>query len=61
MAVTLVGAGLLLVRFGSVVDRRWTGGRRFGVARALPLVTSSLVVVAGLGLALKAIGQMAGA
>jgi ABC-type nickel/cobalt efflux system permease component RcnA len=60
MAVTLVGAGLLLVRFRSVIDRRWTGGRRFGVVRALPLVTASLVMVAGLGLALKAIGQMAG-
>ena len=61
MAATLVGAGLVLARFRSTIDRRWgAGAGRAGVVRALPVVTASLVVVAGLGLALQAIGQMTG-
>jgi ABC-type nickel/cobalt efflux system permease component RcnA len=61
MAATLVGAGLVLARFRSTIDRRWgAGAGRAGVVRALPVVTASLVVVAGLGLAMQAIGQMTG-
>jgi ABC-type nickel/cobalt efflux system permease component RcnA len=57
MAGTLTAAGLLLVRARGALDRRAARGRRPGralvLARALPLATSSFIVVVGLFLAVR--------
>jgi nickel/cobalt transporter (NicO) family protein len=59
MALTLVGAGLLLVRARSSLDGRLAPGGRLAFAgRVLPVVTASLVVVAGLGLSARAFTQI---
>ena len=60
MALTLVGAGLLLVRARASLDGRLAGSGRLAAAgRVLPVVTASLVVVAGLGLTARAFSQIA--
>jgi nickel/cobalt transporter (NicO) family protein len=59
MALTLVGAGLLMVRARATLDGRLRG--RSGMARlaqALPVLTASFVVIAGVGLAARAVQQM---
>jgi ABC-type nickel/cobalt efflux system permease component RcnA len=57
MAVTLTAAGLLLVRARGALDRRAARGLRPGrvaaLTRALPLATSSVIVVVGLYLAAR--------
>jgi len=61
MAATLTGAGLLLVRFRAVVDRRLsTGpqGRFAGVARVLPMLTAGLVLAGGLLLTVRALAEV---
>lgn len=59
MALTLVAAGFLIVRARATLDRRLGG--RTGMARltrALPVMTASFVVIAGVGLAARALHQM---
>lgn len=59
MALTLVAAGFLIVRARATLDRRLGG--RAGMARltrALPVMTASFVVIAGVGLAARALHQM---
>ena len=59
MALTLVGAGLLMVRARATLDgrlRRRTGMGR--LAQALPVLTASFVVIAGVGLAARAVHQI---
>lgn len=59
MALTLVGAGLLMVRARATLDGRLrsrTGLAR--LARVLPVLTASFVVVAGVGLAARAVQQI---
>ena len=59
MALTLVAAGFLIVRARATLDRRLGG--RTGMARltrALPVMTASFVVIAGVGLAARAVYQM---
>jgi ABC-type nickel/cobalt efflux system permease component RcnA len=66
MAVTLTLAGLLLVRARGVLERRAARSpsarkSRFnlaGVARVVPLATSSLIVVVGLYLAARGVSQL---
>ncbi len=63
MALTLTAAGLLLLRARSVLDRRsGTGpsgsGRLAKVARLMPVVTATVIVVVGLYLAAKGVTQM---
>jgi ABC-type nickel/cobalt efflux system permease component RcnA len=68
MAVTLTAAGLLLVRARRVLERRAAqassdghGAPRFGlygIARVVPLATSSLIVVVGLYLAARGVSQL---
>ena len=67
MAATLTTAGLLLVRARGVLDRRASATSasprtgRFRLAdlvRAVPLATSSLIVVVGLCLAARGVGQL---
>ncbi|MCZ2850339.1 nickel/cobalt transporter [Modestobacter sp. VKM Ac-2978] len=66
MALALMGAGLLVVRARDRVERwssaRHLSGGRTGavlaVARALPLLTAVLVVVIGVGLAVRALAQV---
>ena len=64
MAVTLTGAGLLLVRARGAIERRLStsGGARAGrlasVAGALPLLTATCIVVAGLLLAVRGAAQL---
>lgn len=59
MALTLVGAGLLLVRARATIDRRLTGRTRAArLVQALPVMTASFVVIAGVGLAARAVNQM---
>ena len=57
MAVTLTGAGLLLVRARGVVEHRLSG-RLASVAGALPLLTAGCIVAAGLFLALRGAAQL---
>ena len=57
MAVTLTGAGLLLVRARGVVEHRLSG-RLASLAGALPLVTAGCIVAAGLFLALRGAAQL---
>ena len=60
MALTLVGAGLLLVRARSSLDGRLARtGRLAWAGRVVPVVTASLVIVAGVGLAARALSQIA--
>ncbi|MGH8999499.1 MAG: sulfite exporter TauE/SafE family protein, partial [Acidimicrobiia bacterium] len=55
MALTLMAAGLLLVRARNVLERRLSAGSRLAAAaRVLPLATASVVVVVGVGLAGRA-------
>ena len=61
MAVTLTSAGLLLVRARSLLDRfSWSSptGRITRLTRFLPLVTSSVIIVAGAFLAANAIAKL---
>jgi nickel/cobalt transporter (NicO) family protein len=61
MAVTLTSAGLLLVRARSLLDRfSWSSptGRVTRLTRFLPLVTSSVIIVAGAFLAANAIAKL---
>ena len=62
MAATLTAAGMLLVRARRVLDvrtaRRVGVGRLAVMARALPLATSSLIVVVGLYLAARGATQL---
>ena len=56
MAVTLTGAGLLLLRAQAVLDRRgWSAGRGRRLARLLPVLTAAVVVVVGLGLVTRGV------
>lgn len=56
MAVTLTGAGLLLLRARAVLDRRgWTGGRAATVGRLIPLGTAGIVVLVGAGLVVRGV------
>lgn len=59
MALTLVGAGLLMVGARTTLDARLRGRNRWTLlVRALPVVTASFVVVAGVGLSARALGQL---
>jgi ABC-type nickel/cobalt efflux system permease component RcnA len=61
MALSLLGAGLLLVRFRGALDGRLQGGGGRWPAvlgRILPVATATLVVVAGLGIAAQAAVQV---
>jgi ABC-type nickel/cobalt efflux system permease component RcnA len=61
MAVTLTGAGLLLVRARGLIDRRSWGtptGRVMRVTRVLPLVTSTIIIGAGCLVAASALGRI---
>ena len=59
MALTLIAAGLLLVRARSSIDRRFLShGRTAVLTRALPLVTASFVVIAGAGVAARSVSQL---
>ena len=63
MAVTLTGAGLLLVRARGAIERRLStsgpgGGRLASVAGVLPLVTAVCIVGAGLLLAVRGGAQL---
>ena len=60
MAITLTVAGLLLVRLRGRLDRRAAQAQRSkgrswlaGIADALPALTATLVLLVGLGLALR--------
>lgn len=60
MAITLTVAGLLLVRLRGRLDRRAERAQRSGarsrlaaIAAALPALTAALVLLVGLGLALR--------
>ncbi len=60
MAVTLTVAGLLLVRLRGRLDRRAARSQRSGtrsplaaIAAALPALTATLVLLVGVGLALR--------
>ncbi|HEV2759734.1 MAG TPA: hypothetical protein VGV86_09230, partial [Acidimicrobiales bacterium] len=57
MAVTLTGAGLLLVRARGVVEHRLSG-RLASVAGGLPVLTATCIVAAGLFLALRGAAQL---
>jgi nickel/cobalt exporter len=54
MAITLAGLGYLLARFGSALQRRGSGSATVWLRRSLPLVTASLILVVGLGIAAQA-------
>lgn len=59
MALTLVGAGLLMVRARATLTGRLRGRPSMArVAQALPVVTASFVVIAGIGLAARAVHQI---
>jgi ABC-type nickel/cobalt efflux system permease component RcnA len=65
MAGTLTAAGLLLVRIRDRYQRRAAGraGRGIGAAAArwqtiMPYVTAGLVLLVGLGLALRSVSQL---
>ena len=57
MTLTLVAAGLLLVRARTTLEDRFAQHRAAAI-RVLPLATASLVVVAGVGLAARAASQV---
>jgi nickel/cobalt exporter len=54
MAITLAGLGYLLARCGSALQRRGSGSAAVWLRRSLPLVTASLILVVGLGIAAQA-------
>ncbi|MEN3272612.1 MAG: nickel/cobalt transporter (NicO) family protein [Actinomycetota bacterium] len=60
MACCLVGAGLLLARLGSVLERRMRGAgdRRAWVVRTLPVAAASVVVVVGMSVVARAAAQL---
>ena len=59
MALTLVAAGLLMVRARASLDRRLQSRTRMArLAQALPVMTASFVVIAGVGLTARALQQM---
>ena len=61
MAATLMGAGLLLVRFRGALDRRLSTaerGRPAALARALPVLTAALILGVGALLSLRALAQL---
>ena len=63
MAVTLTGAGLLLVRARGLIERRLSrsdprSGRLASLAGALPVLTATCIVAAGLFLALRGATQL---
>ena len=59
MALTLVAAGLLMVHARASLDRRLRGRTPMArLAQALPVMTASFVVIAGVGLAARALHQM---
>jgi nickel/cobalt transporter (NicO) family protein len=59
MALTLVAAGLLMVRARATLDRRLRGRTRMArLAQTLPVMTASFVVIAGVGLAARALHQI---
>ncbi|MEW6471544.1 MAG: hypothetical protein AB1679_04685 [Actinomycetota bacterium] len=59
MALTLVAAGLLMVHARTSLDRRLRGRTPMArLAQMLPVMTASFVVVAGVGLATRALHQI---
>ena len=59
MALTLVAAGLLMVHARASLDRRLHGRTPMArLAQGLPVMTASFVVIAGVGLAARALHQM---
>ena len=61
MAATLTGAGLVLVRARSLIERRMGSrhpGRLAGLTAALPTVTAAVIVAAGVFLAARGVIQM---
>ena len=59
MALTLVAAGLLLVHARASLDRRLRSRTPMArLAQTLPVITASFVVIAGVGLAARALQQM---
>jgi nickel/cobalt transporter (NicO) family protein len=58
MALTLVGAGLLMVRARATLSGRLRRTGMARLARVLPVLTASFVVIAGLGLAAQAVHQI---
>ena len=59
MALTLVAAGLLMVHARASLDRRLRGRTPMArLAQMLPVMTASFVVVAGIGLAARALHQI---
>ena len=59
MALTLVAAGLLMVHARAGLDRRLRSRTRTArLIQALPLMTASFVVIAGVGLAARALRQL---
>lgn len=59
MALTLTGAGLLLVRARSMIEHRLRpGARAEAAARLLPVATAAAIVVAGLVLTARGAGQL---
>ena len=58
MALTLVAAGFLIVRARATLDRRLGGRNGARLTRTLPVMTASFVVIAGVGLAARAVSQM---
>ena len=63
MAVTLTGAGILLVRARGAIERRLeTGrpgsGRLASAAAALPVLTAACIIAAGLFLAFRGVTQL---
>jgi nickel/cobalt exporter len=62
MAATLVTIGALLARGRGALERRWAGRRSTGPGRwlrLLPVATSLTIVVVGVLLILRAVGQLA--
>ena len=63
MAVTLTGAGILLVRARGAIERRLENARPgserlASLAAVLPVVTASCIIVAGLFLAFRGVTQL---
>jgi ABC-type nickel/cobalt efflux system permease component RcnA len=54
MALTLAGLGYVLTRCGGLLERRGAGPLAVRLGRALPVLTASLVVLVGAGIAVQA-------
>jgi nickel/cobalt exporter len=54
MALTLAGLGYVLARCGGLLERRGAGPLAVRLGRALPVLTASLVVLVGAGIAVQA-------